>query len=266
MDYVWTLVQTLSWREKVCAVSAMWPFAEKYVAMVLEEYKERVQKMKKVIAVVSLVLIISGLGCTAMSRYVTWAEIDRDAVKYAIDAGVVDVNDYDDWWTNIVMLERLERDVDGGHKIVQLNLKQLIQKDDLEYSIVKDTVSSDLAVAFQREKLLFGETGLLSLGLSMAGFGGLTGLLGLMRKRPGDITAPEMEQALISATGKTSAELSAKEKQFFQLVNGIKVFMNNYKNSTDNKDIVVMKALKDAMNAKQDADTQAAVAVIKKTS
>lgn len=216
--------------------------------------------------VVALVMIVGGLGCAAMSHYVTYAEIDRDAVEYAINAGVADANDYDDLWTNIITAKRLKRDVDDGHKIVQLDLKQLIQKDDLEYSIHKDTVSTDLAIALERENLLFGETGLLSMGLSMAGFGGLTGLLGLMRKRPGDITAPEMEQAITQATGQTSAELSAKEKQFIQLVNGVKVFLDDCKNSSDPKDIVVMKALKDAMNAKQDADTKAAVAVAKVTS
>ena len=222
--------------------------------------------MKKLMIVVSLVLIMLGLGCTAMSHYVTYAEIDRNAVEYAVDAGVAEPNDYDDWWTNIVTLERLERDVDGGHKIVQLNLKQLIQKDDLEYSLVKDTVASDLAVAFQREEMLFGKTGFLSLGLSMAGFGGLTGILGLMRKRPGDITAPEMEQALASATNKTSAELLVKEKQFVQLVKGVQVFMVKYKNSTNGIETALLKDLKIAFNSKQDDDTKAAVAIVKVTS
>ena len=224
--------------------------------------------MKKLMVVISLVLIVVGLGCTAMSHYVTWAEIDRNAVEYAIDAGVAEPNDYDDWWTNIVTLERLERDVDGGHKIVQLNLKQLIQKDDLEYSIHKDMVSTDLAVAFQREKLLFGETGLLSMGLGLMGFGGLTGLLGLMRKRPGDITAPEMEQALASATGKTSAELSVKEKQFVQLVKGLQVFRDRYKVKKTFTVMIpsMLEDLRIALDSKQDVDTQAAVAVVKKTS
>lgn len=222
--------------------------------------------MKKLMVIVSLVLIVLGLGCTAMSHYVTYAEVDRDAVEYAVDAGVADINDYDSWWPNLVMVERLGGDVDDGHKIIQLNLKQLIQKDDLKYSIHKDTVSADLAIALERENLLFGETGLLSLGLSMVGFGGLTGLLGLMRKRPGDITAPEMEQALASATGKTSAELSIRDKQFVQLVKGVQVFIDDYKNSTNNKDIVMLKALKAALVAKQDVDTQTAVAVVKKTS
>lgn len=218
--------------------------------------------MKKLMIVVSLVLIMLGLGCTALSHYVTYAEIDQAAVKYAIDAGVADTNDYDEWWTNIVTVERLKRDVDDGHKIVQLNLKQLIQKDDLKYSIHKDSVSTDLAIALQRENLLFGETGLLSLGLSMAGFGGLTGLLGLMRKRPGDITTPEMEQTLAIATGKTSAELSLKDKQFVQVVKGVQEFIDP-RNGNDTDAIASLKLY---LTEAQDVDTQAAVAVVKKTS
>lgn len=222
--------------------------------------------MRKVMVVISLVLIMVGLGCTALSHYVTYTDIDKDAVKYAVKAGVADVNDYDDWWTNIVTAERLKRDVDGGHKIIQLNLKQLIQKDDLEYSIHKDTVANDLAIGLQREALLFGETGLLSMGLSMVGAGGFAGLLGLMRKRPGDITAPEMEQALATATNKTSAELSSKEKQFVQLVKGVQVFMNKYRDSTYKTETDMIDVLKGVLSMKQDENTQAAVAVVKKTS
>ena len=222
--------------------------------------------MKKLLVLVSLVCIMLGMGCVAASQLLTYANIDQDAVDYAVVAGVADVNDYDSWWPNIVMVERLEKDVDAGHNVIQLHLEQLIQKDNLTYSIHKDVVANDKAVSLQREKLLFGDTGLLSMGLSMMGFGSLTGLLGLMRKRPGDITTPEMESALASATGKTSAELSAKEKQFVQLVKGIQVFMDEYKDTNDNKEAVMLKALKTALNAKQDADTQAAVAVVKKTS
>ncbi len=222
--------------------------------------------MRKLLMTISLVCILFGVGCAAMSHYATYTEIDRDAVKYAINSGMADANDYDEWWTNLVTANRLKRDVDGGHKIIQLKLKQLIQKDDLEYSIVEDAVANNLAIGLQREELLFGKTGLLSLGLSMAGFGGLTGILGLMRKRPGDITAPELEQAITSATGKTSADLSSKEKQFVQLVKGVQLFFDDYRDSTSSTQTDMLKALKVAMNVKQDTDTQAAVAVVKKTS
>lgn len=222
--------------------------------------------MKKLLVLVSLICIMLGMGCVAASQLLTYANIDQDAVDYAVDAGVADVNDYDSWWPNIVLVERLEKDVDAGHNVIQLMLEQQIQRDNLAYSIHKDVVANDKAVSLQREKLLFGDTGLLSMGLSMMGFGSLTGLLGLMRKRPGDITAPEMEQALASATGKATADLSSKEKQFVQLVKGVQVFMDEYKDTTDNKEAVMLKTLKTALDAKQDVDTQAAVAIIKKTS
>lgn len=222
--------------------------------------------MKKLLVLVSLVCIMLGMGCVAASQLLTYANIDQDAVDYAVVAGVADVNDYNSWWPNIVMVERLEKDVDAGHNVIQLHLEQLIQKDNLTYSIHKDVVANDKAVSLQREKLLFGDTGLLSMGLSMMGFGSLTGLLGLMRKRPGDITAPEMENALASATGKTSAELSAKEKQFVQLVKGIQVFMDEYKGTTVEDEMNMLDDLKIALDKKQDVDTQAAVAVVKKTS
>lgn len=222
--------------------------------------------MRKLFAMWSLVLIMLGMGCVAASHFLTYSRIDSDAVEYAVDAGVADVNDYDSWWTNLVMVEQLEGDVDAGHKKIQQRLKHLLQKDDLEYSIHKDTVASDKADGLQREETFFGETGLLPLGLSMAGFGGLTGLIGLMRKRAGDVTPQEMEHALAEATDRTTAELSAKEKQFIQVVKGLQVFMDEYKDTSDNKEAAILKGLKIALNGKQDDDTKAAVAVVKKTS
>ena len=200
--------------------------------------------------------MITGLGCAALSQYVTPAEIDHDAVAYAHRADTAQLADYEGY-PNMAKAERLKKDVDAAHSTVQLDLTQQMQSDDLEYSIHKDVVSNNLIVAQQREEILFGETGLLSLGLSMAGFGAFTGLIGLARKRPGDITAPEMEQALATATGQTAAELSIREKQFVQLVNGVQEFMDNQ------PDVGPQTRLKAAMNKHQDTDTRAAVAVVK---
>ena len=213
--------------------------------------------MKTIVAVISIMLIVIGLGCAALSSYVTPAEIDKDAVEYAVDSGVAEEEDYGGY-PNLVKADRLDKDVDAAHSTVQLSLQQQVQKDDLDYSIHKGVVSTNLITANQREEMLFGETGLLSLGASMAGFGTLTGLIGLMRKRPGDVTKPEMEQALAAATGKTAEELSTKQRQMIQLVKGVQAFME-----TTNE--FEVKSLKTAMDIAQDKDTQAAVAVIKKT-
>ena len=196
------------------------------------------------------------MGCVALSSYITPAEIDQDAVNYV--AGVVAAPSDYSGYSNMTKAEQLRKDVNATHLIIQQDLQHEMQKDDLEHSIHQEVTTSNYTVAQQREEMLFGETGLLSLGLSMAGFGSLTGLLGLSRKRPGDVTAPEMEQAVATATGKTTAELSVKEKQFVQLVKGVQAFM------TTNQGTLADKELKTAMNEAQDKDTQAAVAVVKK--
>lgn len=222
--------------------------------------------MRRLLILVSLIFIMFGVGCAALSHYVTYSEIDQKAVKYAVDAGVADVNDYTGWWKqNMVWAEKLKVDVDSAYNVIHQSLKHMIEKNDLSYSIHKEVVANNYIAAQQREEIWFGEKGLASMGLGLLGFGGFTGVLGLMRKRPGDITPPEMENALASATGKTLEELSVKDRQFIQLVKGIQVFMDEYKGTTDNKEAVMLKTLKTFLDAKQDADTQAAVAVVKKT-
>jgi len=213
-----------------------------------------------VLIVISLLMMITGMGCVALSHLITPAEVDKAALRYAVDAGVADYNDYDAWYPNMAEAARLDEDVDAAHSTVQLTLRQKIEKDELDYSIHKKVTSANLIVARQREEALFGEKGLLSMGLTMLGVGGFTGLLGLMRKRPGDLTREEVETALTTATGKTKEELSAKEKQFVQLVKGVAEFMKSQE-SNGNKDAVI--ALKSIMDKYQDSQTKVAVAAAK---
>ena len=216
--------------------------------------------MKTLIVTLSIALMVVGMGCAALSSLVTPAEVDQNALRYAIDAGVANPNDYNAWYPNLDEATRLKRDVDSAHVLNQQELQHLIEKDITQHGIHQRVTTTNHQVAVQREEQLFGETGLLSLGLSMAGMGAFAGLLGLMRKRPGDITAPEMEQALATVKGETAAELSIKEKQFVQLVKGVQAFMDIKTPYSD-----ANKELKICCNAAQDTDTRAAVAVIKKT-
>lgn len=216
--------------------------------------------MKTLIVTLSLMLVIAGLGCATLSTYVTPAKIDRGAVDYAVDAGVAEPNDYDGY-PNLLKAGNLQNDVDSAHSVIQLSLQQQAQKDDLDYSIHRDTASSNYTIGVQREEMLFGEKGLLTLGLSMAGFGTLTGLVGLMRKRPGDVTTAEMEQTVAQATGKTTEELSTKERQMIQLVKSVQAFRDTFKRT--NPDTIA--AMDTILNEKQDTDTRITVAKIKKT-
>jgi len=225
----------------------------------INENSIKESKMKQIMIVLSLILIIAGLGCTALSTLVTPAEVDRDALRYAVDAGIADFNDYDAWYPNLDEAERLVQDVDAANLLNQQDLQHRMDKDNTLHGIHRGVTVGNRQAGRQREETLFGETGILSLGLSMIGAGGFAGVLGLMRKRPGDITPQEMEHTLATATGKTTADLSIKEKQFVQLVKGVQGFLDI------NKETMAGKEMKNCMNVAQDTDTRIAVAAVKKS-
>lgn len=210
-----------------------------------------------VIIVVSLLLTMAGVGCVALSHYITPADVDKQAVGYVVDAGVAEPNEYTGF-ANLYKAAKLQQDVDSAHTILQFDLRKLLEADILTYTILKNVVSTNHTAAMQREQMLFSESGLLSLGLSLAGMGTLTGVLGLMRKRPGDITPQEMERGLATIKGETTEELSAKSKHLIQVVKGIDDFMRTYK---DDKDII--KGLKLLCDSAQDMNTRIAVSTIK---
>ena len=205
---------------------------------------------RTLIIIVSVLLIVSGLGCVAMSEYFTPAEVDPDAIKYVVDNGIRS-NDYYTGFPNLDKANKLVGDVDTTHEVVQFDLQQRMAKDDLDYSRHRDTVVSNRQTAVKRENLLFGETGLLSMGLSMAGFGTLTGLVGLLRKRPQDYTQQDFETAISSVKG----EITAKDRQLIDIVKGVQEFIKTFPDQE--------RAIKDIMDKQQDGDTQVAVAKIR---
>ena len=80
-------------------MSSVWTTSEKYVDVVLDSRNEKIRekvkkergKMKKLLVLVSLVCIMLGMGCVAASQVLTYANLDQDAVDYAVDAGVAEV-------------------------------------------------------------------------------------------------------------------------------------------------------------------------------
>lgn len=168
------------------------------------------------IVVLSLVLAISGLGCVALSKMITPADIDRGAVKYAVRGEQADPNEYVGW-PSLAKAEALAKDVDAAHNTIQLRLKQAIETDVLDYSIHKDVVAASVEKGQALEGTLFGPEGLLSIGLTAMGVGGCTGLLGLMRRKPGD-WAPEDVDAALNEAG---LEGKIKGAQIIEIVKGI---------------------------------------------
>jgi hypothetical protein len=213
---------------------------------------------------VSILCIVVGAGCVALSSKMTPADVNKKAVKYAIDSGVADVNDFLAWWPNLEVALKLDKALDAAYEINVQKLKQELEREDLKYSIHKDAVLKDVKSGQAREDLLFGEKGLLTLGLSMAGFGTLTGFVGLARKRPGDVTSQELGLAVDQAIGKTNGDLTEKEKQLVEVVKGVQKFMDTYRDTTDNKEVVMINTLKELCSKAQDTNTQVAIATIKK--
>lgn len=211
--------------------------------------------------VISLLCIAIGAGCVALSNKATPAEVNKNAVKWVIDSGVADVNDFLGWWPNLHTALKLDKALDATYEVKTQKLKQELERENLIYSIHKDVVTIDVKSGKARKELLFGEKGLASLGLSMLGFGSLTGVVGLMRKRPGDVTQQEMEQVVAQTSGKTASELTEKEKQLVEVVKGVQKFIDTYR--TGQPEMVTK--FKELASKAQDTSTQVAIAQIKAT-
>lgn len=205
------------------------------------------------ILAVSLLAVVGGFGCAAVSEWATPAEIDKNAVGYAIEAKVAEPNEFAGYG-NLIKAAKLKTAVNNAHDILQQQLLQAVDKDNLRYSQLSKTVSGNLAVAQSREEQLFGEQGLLSMGLTMAGFGTLTGFIGLLRKRPQDITTEELNTALAGQ----DAQLTEKQQQFAELVKGIQGFIDRNEES-------ISEELKTDLEVAQSASTKIEVAKIKAT-
>lgn len=214
--------------------------------------------MKTIIVVVSFVALTLAFGCVALSEQLTPANLSQQAKDYALEAGVVEPDSLEGY-QNLHKVGILAGAVDDAHELNQFELSQLIDKDRLFYTQLSDTVRIQLTAARQQEELLFGEKGLLTMGLGLAGFGGLTGLIGLMRKRPGDITPEELKKAV---SGK-DATITERETQVIELVKGVQEFIDNLPKS--NEDAVRLKELKRCLDGAQSAKTKMAVGCIKAT-
>ena len=251
------LVEALSRREKICAVSALWPDSEKYVETTTKN--ERKTMRKKTIVLVSLILLVAGIGCVPLSYYLTPATVDSDAVRYVTSARVGDVNDFAGY-PNLAKAKLLDEKVDTTYALKTQEAKHLIEDNNLEYSLLKKATVPNVAMGLEREQAIFGENGLLPLGLSCLGIGGLGTVIGLMRKRPGDVTQDEYYQAIADIESETTDELTEKDKQLVELVMGFEKLKKTFKN-----DVHLLGTFKTLMNESQDTSTQVAVAKIKAT-
>lgn len=90
------------------------------------------------------------------------------------------------------------------------------------------------------------KTGLIPMGLGLAGMGGLGGLLGLMRKRPGDVTPIELNTAV-----------KGKDRQMREIVAGVARFMKDFDKMTEPG-----QALRMSLRESTNSDTKKIVAAL----
>ncbi len=209
--------------------------------------------MKTILTLLCIAALAIGIGCASLSEYVTPAAIDQKAVEYAVGAGVAEPNDYAGY-ANLEKAIRLEVAVENAYEVKLLALAQMQEKNQLDYGILRGVVVNNTKIARAREEQLFGETGLLSVGLSALGAGGLAGMLGLMRKRPQDWSPEEMESALAELKG----SVSGKDRQLIEVVKGVQSFINTNPGEAADR-------LKAAITAARSSDTAQAIAAIKAT-
>ncbi len=181
--------------------------------------------MKKLLAYVLLAVVIIGGGCiNTLSEELTPGRVDKDVVAYNEEAGTGRAEDYKGLlgYPSLASVKRLRADFEAAVVVTNQELKHLAEQKQLQAKILEGVVTADFEIAAAREEFLFNPTtGALAIGLSLLGVGA-GGYLGLMRKRPQDVTPVEMEKALSEVKG----EVTDKDRQIIQLVHGMKIVLD----------------------------------------
>jgi len=208
-----------------------------------------------VVAVVATMII--GVGCAALSDYVTPATIDQRAVDYVVDAQMADANDFDGY-ANLYKARLLQLYVAAAHEINMLRLEQLMEEEQLDSNILRGVVERSVSEATELEAAIFDPTtGLLAAGLGVFGLSA-GGLLGLFRKRPGDWTQDDVDGAMVDL----NIDMYHKDHQFAEVVKGVQQFMDSSKKSGEPSMLLAVEQLKTFLRA-QSTDTAAAVTAAK---
>ncbi len=176
--------------------------------------------IKNAIVYTLLAIVLIGSGCIGtVSEHLTPGRCDSDVIDYVVEAGVGEADDYKGFlYPSLADLKRLSTDLDAAIAITNQELVHLAEQKQLQAKILKGVVTNDVEISVAREEFLFNPTtGALAIGMSLLGVAG-GGYLGLMRKRPQDITPVEMEKAL----GEIKGEVTNKDRQLIQLVASVK--------------------------------------------
>lgn len=221
--------------------------------------------MKKILYYVFMltmaVTMVAGIGCAAMSEYITPGNIDQRSVDYAVKAGIADPDFYAGY-PSLYKVKRLEIDVASAHEVNMLALEHAVNEEELNANLLRGIVERNRSEAAALEEAIFDPTtGLLAVGLGALGIAG-GGVLGLMRTKPGDWKPADVEDALTDLT----VQIGDKERQFIETVKGIQEFIDKGEYDEDNTIVSLVDAVADLkviLAGAQSTDTKKAVAVAK---
>lgn len=206
--------------------------------------------IKKAIAYILLAVILIGSGCIGtISEHLTPGRIDSDVVAYNEAAETGKAEDYKGFlYPSLADLKLLSADLDAAIALTEQEIIHLAEQKQLQAKILKGVVTTDVEIAVAREEFLFNPTtGAVAMGLSILGVGA-GGYLGLMRKRPQDVTPVEMERAL----GEVKGEVDDRDRKLIQLVASVK-------NVIEAQPLRAQEEMKKLLEAGQLPETRAAV-------
>lgn len=214
---------------------------------------------KKLFIVVTLLMIIAAVGCYSVEEYITPGSLNSKAVALVVEMGVADVNEFAGY-ANLAKARKLQTYVQSAYDLDMLAIEQLREKRQLTWNQVRGIVNRDVTTSEAKGEALFGEKGIITSVLALAGFGGLTGAVGLMRKRPGDITKTNFDTAMAQA----GVQLNDKERQMVEIVAGVQEFFDKYKKAPEgSKELVLYDDLRTFLSKATSSDTKQAIAVAK---
>jgi hypothetical protein len=176
--------------------------------------------MKKLLAYIVLAVVVIGGGCIGtLSEELTPARIDKDVVAYNEEAGTGTAEDYTGLlYPSLASVKRLQADFEAAVVVTNQALQHLVEQKQLQADILKGIVDNDVEIAAAREDWAFNPTtGVFAIGLGLAGISA-GGILGLMRKRPKDITPEEMTAALKDIRG----EVDERDRRIVEIVSSVK--------------------------------------------
>ena len=145
--------------------------------------------LKRVAVIVSTLILVLLIGCSAVMDGITPAYIEKTAAEYA---GVEDITEFLPY-TTLWDLRKLIRKLDYTHQAKQIMIARLLEDDTIQYDFLKDSTTLSLQGALQFQDTFFNPSG--PIGML---FPALTaGTLGaLLIRRPGDKTKEEYDTAV----------------------------------------------------------------------